>query len=210
MDKTYNPLSYGAKLYLNGELVSDHSFGDWVQKTAPSCSIAGLEGRKCARCGYHETKVIEALGHDMSAATCTEVSKCKCTGCNHTVGTALGHNFVNYVYNNDATLESDGTYRLAPRSEASFIVKGTVTDIDRKSLITDSDDTYVSREIGLTVNVDYQIIDRKTGAVLRKGTASGTGSYFNKGVNTVSAMDTALSYATRLVAESITLRLTSI
>lgn len=107
------------------------------------------------------------------------------------------------------TLQSDGTYRMAPRNEADFIVKGVVTDIERKSLITNTEDTYISREIGLTVNVDYEIIDRKAGRVIRSGSSSGNGSYYNQGVNTVSAMDTALSYATRRLADSITLNLTS-
>ena len=106
-------------------------------------------------------------------------------------------------------LQSDGTYRMAPRNEADFILKGTVTHITRESLRTNTDDTYVSSEIGLAVYVNYQIIERKSGKVLRKNEASATGSYFNQGVNTVSAMDTALSYATRLVAEKITLNLTS-
>ncbi len=162
--------------------------------------IAGLAALLVSACGYHLGGVKPANMQEMHTFA-VEVFD------NNTVQPNVGMLMTTAMTN---TLESDGTYRLAPRSEASFIVKGTVTDIDRKSLITDSDDTYVSREIGLTVNVDYQIIDRKTGAVLRKGTASGTGSYFNKGVNTVSAMDTALSYATRLVAESITLSLTSI
>ena len=38
---------------------------------------------------------------------------------------------------------------------------------------------------------------------------SGSGSYYNQGVNTMSAMDTALSYATRCLADNITLNLTS-
>lgn len=107
------------------------------------------------------------------------------------------------------TLQSDGTYRMAPRNKADFIVKGVVTSIERNSLITNTEDTYVSREIGLEVNVDYEVVDRKTGKVLRSGSTSGTGSYYNQGVNTVSAMDTALSYATRRLADSITLNLTS-
>lgn len=107
------------------------------------------------------------------------------------------------------TLQSDGTYRMAPRNEADFIVKGVVTDIERNSLITNTEDTYVSREIGLEVNVDYEVVDRKTGKVIRSGSASGSGSYYNQGVNTVSAMDTALSYATRRLADTITLNLTS-
>lgn len=107
-------------------------------------------------------------------------------------------------------LQSDGTYRMSSRAEADFIVKGVVTHIDRESLITNTEDTYVSRQIGLTVCVDYQVIDRKTGKVLRAGDTNGSGSYFNQGVNTVAAMDTALSYATRCVADSITLNLTSL
>ena len=107
-------------------------------------------------------------------------------------------------------LQSDGTYRMAPRNEADFIVKGIVTKIDRESLITDTEDTYISRQIGLTVCVDYQVIERKSGRVLNHGDSHGAGSYFNQGVNTVSAMDTALSYATRCVADNITLNLTSI
>lgn len=108
------------------------------------------------------------------------------------------------------TLQSDGTYRMAPREKADFIVKGTVAYIRRTSLRTNTDDTYVSSEIGLDVHVDYEVIERKTGRVLRKGDSSATGSYFNQGVNTVSAMDTALSYATRQVADNITLNLTSL
>ncbi len=109
IDKNSNPLSYGAKLYLNGELVSDHSFGDWVQITAPSCLTVGSESRKCARCGYYETRVIKSLGHDMSSASCTEISECKRSDCDFMVGSALGHSFVTYVSNNDATCTADGT-----------------------------------------------------------------------------------------------------
>ncbi len=107
------------------------------------------------------------------------------------------------------TLQSDGTYRLATRDKADFILKGTVTEIHRDSLRTNPDDTYVSSEIGLRVHVFYQIIDNKTGKTLMENETNAQGSYFNQGVNTVSAMDTALSYATRLLAENITLNLTS-
>lgn len=106
-------------------------------------------------------------------------------------------------------LQSDGTYRMAPRDEADFILKGTVTHITRESLRTNTEDTYVSSEIGLEVHVDYEVIERRTGRVLKKADTDATGSYFNQGVNTVSAMDTALSYATRLLAQRITLNLTA-
>lgn len=107
------------------------------------------------------------------------------------------------------TLQSDGTYRMATRDKADFILKGTVTQIERESLRTNPYDTYVSSEIGLRVHVLYEIVNNKTGKVVQQKEVSGIGSYFNQGVNTVSAMDTALSYATRLVAENITLNLTA-
>ena len=45
--------------------------------------------------------------------------------------------------------------------------------------------------------------------VIQKGSEEATGNYFNQDVNTVSAMDSALSYASRLVAEDIVFNLTN-
>lgn len=150
-------------------------------------------------CGYHLGGVKPANMQNMNTFA-VEMFE------NNTVQPNVGMLMTTAMAN---TLQSDGTYRMAPRNEADFIVKGVVTDIERRSLITDTVDTYISREIGLTVNVDYSVVDRKTGKVLRSGSASGSGSYYNQGVNTVSAMDTALSYATRCLADNVTLNLTS-
>ncbi len=106
-------------------------------------------------------------------------------------------------------LQSDGAYRIAPRNEADFIVKGVVTRVHKTSLLTDTEDTYISRSIGLEVSVDYQIVDRKTGKIIRASEATGSGSYYNQIGNTMSAQDTALSYATRRAADSVALNLTS-
>ena len=52
---------------------------------------------------------------EISAPTCTEkgISEISCSACGKPMGTveqdALGHSFTNYVYNNDATTEVDGT-----------------------------------------------------------------------------------------------------
>lgn len=56
-----------------------------------------------------EAETIPALGHDLSAATCTEAAKCQRDGCGYVEGSALGHSFTNYVSNGDATCEADGT-----------------------------------------------------------------------------------------------------
>ena len=53
-----------------------HSFGDWTQTKAPSCTEPGSEKRVCTVCGYAETRELPALGHDYNAVvtnpTCTE------------------------------------------------------------------------------------------------------------------------------------------
>lgn len=161
--------------------------------------LAGLLAALVSSCGYHLGGMKPDYMENMNTF-CVEVFE------NNTVQPNVGMLMTTAMANE---LQSDGTYRMAPRNEADFILKGTVTHITRESLRTNTDDTYVSSEIGLVVNVNYQIIDRKSGKVLKEDAASATGSYFNQDVNTVSAMDTALSYATRLVAENITLNLTA-
>ncbi len=100
---SYNTYSEIAKL--------GHNFENYLSNNDATCTQDGTKTAKCERCTATDTVTDEdsALGHDMSDATCTEVSKCLRDGCEHTVGNALGHNFANYVSNNDATCTQDGT-----------------------------------------------------------------------------------------------------
>lgn len=100
-------------------------------------------------------------------------------------------------------LQRDGTYHLASPEKSDVEVRGVVTSVTSKSLRTNSSDTYVSSEIGLTVHVTYQIVERSTGKVLVNGTTRAEGSYFNNIGNVQTAWDNALSYASRRVAELI-------
>ncbi|MBQ3489988.1 MAG: hypothetical protein IJA86_05325, partial [Clostridia bacterium] len=53
-----------------------HSFGDWTQTKAPTCTEKGEERRTCADCSHFETREISAKGHNytsvVTAPTCTE------------------------------------------------------------------------------------------------------------------------------------------
>ncbi|MBE6558724.1 MAG: hypothetical protein E7661_06935 [Ruminococcaceae bacterium] len=54
-----------------------HDMGDWYETTAPECEGEGAKRRDCKRgCGYFETDVVGATGHDykgvVTAPTCTE------------------------------------------------------------------------------------------------------------------------------------------
>ena len=49
----------------------EHTFGEWVVTTAPTCTQDGLETRTCSACGEVETRVIPAAGHDYKDGKCT-------------------------------------------------------------------------------------------------------------------------------------------
>lgn len=107
------------------------------------------------------------------------------------------------------SMQRDGTYRLASSGGCDFILSGELTRIARENLLTDPDDTYLSREVGVVLYVHYTVRNVRTGAVIMEREASGEGSYFVSSGNAQSALETALSYAARRAAENITNDLTT-
>ena len=49
----------------------EHTFGEWVITTAPTCTEPGEKTRTCSACGEVETRVIPAAGHDYKDGKCT-------------------------------------------------------------------------------------------------------------------------------------------
>ena len=53
-----------------------HSYGEWYEVTAPTCTVNGLERHDCTRCDHYETNVLNKTGHTYNAVvtepTCTE------------------------------------------------------------------------------------------------------------------------------------------
>ena len=75
---------------------------------APTCTEKGWEAYKtCNRCDYSSYKELAATGHNYGSATCDQAASCSV--CGFSSGSALGHEFVDYKYNNDAKCELDGT-----------------------------------------------------------------------------------------------------
>lgn len=64
------------------ECDGEHTYGEWHEKTAADCTHAAVEIRECTLCGVTNTR---------------------------SEGDPLGHQFDNYVYNNDETCTEDGT-----------------------------------------------------------------------------------------------------
>ncbi len=69
-----------------------HSYGNWTQTKAPTCTAKGTETKTCTRCNAAQTRDVNALGHDLKhhaakAATCTEkgwAAYDTCSRCNYT------------------------------------------------------------------------------------------------------------------------------
>ncbi len=107
------------------------------------------------------------------------------------------------------TIQRDGAFRLASPSQCDAVLSGNVSSVVSSVLRTNSRNTYLSAEIGLTVHVHYVVTETATGRVLTRGIATGEGSYFNDDTGNVqTARDSALSYATRLAVEQIMQNLT--
>ncbi len=81
-----------------------HDFGDWKEKTKPTCTAPGEGSRVCSRCGIEETGPIPALGHqfgdwkETTKPTCTAPGEgsrvCSRCGIEKTGPIpALGHDF---------------------------------------------------------------------------------------------------------------------
>ena len=99
-----------------------HSYGSYIETTAPTCTAAGEETRTCIRCGDKEKRSVDALGHnpvsDDVAATCTSsgtsgrkvCSRCGTVTSSGTTVSALGHSY-SWTTTSSATCTSGGTQR---------------------------------------------------------------------------------------------------
>ncbi len=117
-DWTYNGAYHwkAATCEHTGEVreVSGHSFGDWTTTKEPTEEAKGSKKRVCSVCKYEETAEIAKLAHTHKFATdwtYNGTNHWKAATCEHTeeVSEKAGHTFGEYVSNNDATTEEDGT-----------------------------------------------------------------------------------------------------
>ncbi len=99
-----------------------HTYPDWLTVTSAGCLQDGEESRTCTvdGCGHAETRTTPALGHDIvhhdgQSPTCTEIGWGEydaCSRCDYSTRAelvALGHNFVDYISDGNATCTLDGT-----------------------------------------------------------------------------------------------------
>ena len=75
-------------------------------------------------------------------------------------------------------LQEDGTYRIAHSRNADAILKGTIHTIDHQQLRSSKTDQLQTVELGVTLQVRYELVDRGSGTVLDQGTVSGDTDIF--------------------------------
>ena len=93
---------------------AEHTFGEWKTTLEPTEEADGKKERTCTVCSYKEEQSIAKLEHTHTFAetwTSDETSHWHAATCEHTeeVSEKAAHTFGDYVSNNDATTESDGT-----------------------------------------------------------------------------------------------------
>ncbi len=101
------------------------------------------------------------------------------------------------------SLQTDGTFKMASPGTADVEISGAVTNVTIEQSLVDWQDTHLSLEFRITMQVDYKVKRISDGKVIKEGCVTGDGSYYNTGGNVQAGRDAALSYAARNVAEEI-------
>ena len=112
-----------AEQFREGKEVASNGHSYITSITDPTCTEVGYTTHVCSVCNHtYNSDTVAANGHTevvdaAVAATCTTAGKTEgkhCSVCNEVIVAqtevaALGHNYGEYVYNNDATTDADGT-----------------------------------------------------------------------------------------------------
>ena len=116
---------------------AEHTFSDWTTTKEATEEAEGSKERTCTVCGYTATEAIEKLAHTHKFAedwTKDETNHWYASICGHTteVSGKAKHSFGEYVSNNDATTEADGT-KTRECSVCGY--EDTVTDEGSKIIV---------------------------------------------------------------------------
>lgn len=100
--------------------LAEHTYGEWVETTKPTCTEPGEETRVCEVCGTNETRPVAATGHtpgewsEVTAPTCTEegLEEQRCTVCGDQIATraipATGHTLGEWTTTIEPTCTEEG------------------------------------------------------------------------------------------------------
>ena len=77
------------------------------------------------------------------------------------------------------TLQEDGTYTIVSDDTADAILNCTLTKIERRSLRSVQNNVLATAEFGLALDIAYEVSDRVTDSLLKKGRVRGNTSFFS-------------------------------
>jgi hypothetical protein len=77
------------------------------------------------------------------------------------------------------TLQEDGTYVITSEDSADAILNCTLTKIERRSVRSVQNNVLATAEFGLLLDIAYQVSDRVTGSILKKGRVRGETTFFS-------------------------------
>ena len=177
-----------------------HSYGNWTQTKAPTCTAKGTETGRCTRCNASETRDVAALGHSYGAWTQTKAPTCTakgtetktCTRCNasETRDVApLGHSYANGKCTRCGA--ADPNYKPAPKAPELKIT----TSAGKPKIYWNAVDGAVKYWVYRSTNgknFKYYDSTKKT-SYTNKSTSVGTTYYYK--VKAVNANNAASDYS---------------
>lgn len=104
-------------------------------------------------------------------------------------------------------LQQDGTYTIVSEEKADAILYCTLNKAERRSIRSVLNNVLATSEFELNLQVEYEVHDRVTGAILMEGTAVGRTQFFTSNDLQVAERQ-ALSIAAQDLATQITTEIT--
>jgi hypothetical protein len=101
--------------------------------------------------------------------------------------------------------QRDGSYQISSEENADAVLRGTIIEMERRQLRSAKFNTLRSREINLTIRVEYELEELATGIILARGMSQGDTNIFLDPNFQLSERQ-AIEDASREVAERIVTR----
>lgn len=77
------------------------------------------------------------------------------------------------------SLQEDGTYTIVSDDTADAIMHCTLSKIERRSVRSVQNNVLATAEFGLFLDIAYEVTDRLTGSILKKGRVRGETTFFS-------------------------------
>lgn len=102
------------------------------------------------------------------------------------------------------TLQEDGTYTIVSDDTADAVMRCSLNKIERRSIRSVQNNVLATAEFALYLDVAYEVTDRVTGSVLKKGRVTGRSTFFSN-----SDLQTTERQAIPIAARNAAIQLTT-